>query len=126
MRTPLLWSETMASLETPAPTASTSAVTPIVNPPPTRKMQDSYSELILPFASQPHLIEQYTNAVGGLRVGKLMEHLDSLAGSIAYKHVLGPGVNLVGNVRDRGFFVVTAAVDRCVISFGFICDGLGN
>lgn len=45
-----------------------------------------------------------------------MEHLDSLAGSIAYKHVLGPGNNMFGNVRDRGFFLVTAAVDRCATS----------
>lgn len=75
-------------------------------------MQDSYSELLLPFGSEPELLEQYTNASGGLRIGKLMEHLDSLAGSIAYKHVLGPGVNIAENVRDRGFFIVTAAVDR--------------
>ena len=44
-----------------------------------------------------------------------MEHLDSLAGSIAYKHVLGPGVDMGRNIRDRGFFIVTAAVDRCVV-----------
>ncbi|KAF8584449.1 Thioesterase/thiol ester dehydrase-isomerase [Ramaria rubella] len=75
-------------------------------------MQDSYSELLLPFRSQPVLLEQYTNASGGIRIGKLMEHLDSLAGSIAYKHVLGPGINMAENVQDREFFIVTAAVDR--------------
>lgn len=76
---------------------------------------DSYSELILPFGSQRELLDQYVNASGGLRIGKLMEHLDSLAGSIGYKHVLEPGVEF-GSMKERGFFIVTAAVDRCVIS----------
>ena len=35
-----------------------------------RKMNDSYSELILPFGSDPQLLEQYTNASGGIRTGK--------------------------------------------------------
>ncbi|KAF9529036.1 HotDog domain-containing protein [Crepidotus variabilis] len=74
-------------------------------------MQDSYSELILPFSSSKELFEQYTNATGGIRTGKLMEHLDSMAGSIAYKHILGP-VKTLGKLEDRGFYVVTASVDR--------------
>ncbi len=40
-----------------------------------------------------------------------MEHLDSLAGSVAYKHMLGPVQNL-GNLEQRGFYIVTASVDR--------------
>ena len=44
-----------------------------------------------------------------------MEHLDSLAGSIAYKHILGPVQN-VGNLEQRGFYIVTASVDRLVPS----------
>ncbi|KAF8525581.1 Thioesterase/thiol ester dehydrase-isomerase [Hysterangium stoloniferum] len=75
-------------------------------------MHDSYSEMVLPFGSKPELLEQYINASGSIRVGKLIEHLDSLAGSIAYKHVLGPGETLLGDLRKRGFFIVTAAVDR--------------
>lgn len=47
-------------------------------------MHDSYTQVLLPFASEPQLLEQYTNASGGIRTGKLMEHLDSLAGSIAF------------------------------------------
>jgi acyl-coenzyme A thioesterase 9 len=35
-----------------------------------RHMNDSYSELILPFGSDPQLLEQYTNASGGIRMGK--------------------------------------------------------
>ena len=38
--------------------------------------------------------------------------LDALAGSIAYKHILEPGVSNLGAIKDRGFYLVTAAVDR--------------
>lgn len=41
-----------------------------------------------------------------------MEHLDSLAGSIAYKHVLGASVEKVGAINDASFYIVTAAIDR--------------
>lgn len=101
-----------------------------------RNMHDSYSELVLPFGSSKDFFEQYTNAWGGIRIGKyvlrvspvpndqlltwgcflnrIMEHLDSLAGSIAYKHMLGP-VQSVGNLKQRGFYLVTASVDRFVL-----------
>ena len=102
-------------------------------------MTDSYTELVLPFGSSPELLEKYTNASGGIRTGKyvflrdctcrlseltvfvsfllssidrLMEHLDSLAGSIAYKHMLGPGVQRLGRIEEIGFYIVTASVDR--------------
>ncbi|KAL5478680.1 hypothetical protein ACEPAI_1957 [Sanghuangporus weigelae] len=79
---------------------------------PPRYMHDSYSQIDLPFASDRQLLEQYVNAWGGIRTGKLMEHLDSLAGSIAYKHLLGPAAETVGKIKERGFYIVTAAVDR--------------
>lgn len=75
-------------------------------------MHDSYSQFVLPFSSSPELLEEYVNAWGGIRTGKLMEHLDSLAGSIAYKHVLGPSVETLDRVKERGFYIVTASVDR--------------
>jgi acyl-coenzyme A thioesterase 9 len=109
---------------------------PLLEELPPRHMNDSYSELILPFGSDPQLLEQYTNASGGIRMGKsvaeiiqavipfcfelttrddrLMEHLDSLAGSIAYKHMLGPDVETLGQIHERGFYIVTASVDRFV------------
>lgn len=40
-----------------------------------------------------------------------MEHLDSLAGSIAYKHT---AVEKVEDAREAGFYIVTAAIDRYV------------
>ncbi|CAE7227659.1 unnamed protein product [Rhizoctonia solani] len=79
-----------------------------------RHMHDSYTQVELPFANNPALLEQFTNAGGGLRTGLLMEQLDALAGSIAYKHVLGPNVTdlLSGGPINRGFYLVTASVDR--------------
>ena len=42
-----------------------------------------------------------------------MEDLDSLAGGVAYKHLMEPGVaRLQGSINERGFYVVTAAVER--------------
>jgi acyl-coenzyme A thioesterase 9 len=41
-----------------------------------------------------------------------MENLDSLAESIAYKHMLSPSVRALGHIRDHGFQIVTASVDR--------------
>lgn len=77
-------------------------------------MADSYCEQLLRFASEPELLEEYTNTSGGIRTGKLMEHLDSLAGSIAYRHMLGP-VDTIGPVSDLGYYLVTASVDRYVL-----------
>lgn len=77
-----------------------------------RRMHDSYCEVILPFKSSREFLEQYTNASGGIRTGKIMEVLDSTAGSVAYKHILGPEVETVGTIQEQGFYVVTASVDR--------------
>lgn len=119
MRTPILWSEALLNA-TSASKSSEPVAPPVLEAPaseqslPPRYMHDTYSEIILPFASSPELLEQYTNAWGGLRTGMLMEHLDSLAGSISYKHILGPGVETLGRIQERGFYIVTASVDRSV------------
>jgi acyl-coenzyme A thioesterase 9 len=121
----MLWSETiLASLKPPH------SVPDAVNPPSIppyphepRHIYDSYSELLLPFASNKELFEKYTNASGGIRFGRLMEHLDSLAGSIAYKHLLGPTVEKLGTIQQRGFYIVTASVDRYVLFIaGFVIN----
>jgi acyl-coenzyme A thioesterase 9 len=129
-----LWVEALAA-STPGagPPVNLKATSTIELTP--RNMHDSYSELVLPFGSSKEVFEQYTNAWGGIRTGKyvlffsqrsilnlnvsfavnrIMEHLDSLAGSIAYKHMLGP-VQSVGNLEQRGFYLVTASVDRFVL-----------
>ncbi|KAJ7778460.1 Thioesterase/thiol ester dehydrase-isomerase [Mycena metata] len=115
MRIPGLWTE--AVLHNAHPSTSTSSqlaseAVPRNDQPTPRNMHDSYCEFVLAFGSSPKLLEEYTNVHGGIRNGKLMEHLDSLAGSISYKHMLGPGVSSLGKIEDRGFYIVTASVDR--------------
>lgn len=113
MGSPMLWSDAiLASLTSTSATYDATPPPPLSDPLPPRHGHDSYSELVLPFASNKELFEQYTNASGGIRTGKLMEHLDFLAGSISYKHVLGRGVELLGCTQQRGFYIVTASVDR--------------
>ncbi|TFK17460.1 Thioesterase/thiol ester dehydrase-isomerase [Coprinopsis marcescibilis] len=115
MRTAVLWSEALLNSALKNEAAEPSS--PLIQQETTdelvpRNMHDSYSELVIPFALSPAVLEQYINASGGIRMGKLMENLDSLAGSIAYKHLLGPGVQELGRIQDRGFYIVTASVDR--------------
>ena len=107
MRSPVSWSDTLQKSRVGSPESEDipqHELTP-------RTMADSYCEHTLRFASSPELLEKYTNTSGGIRTGKLMEHLDSIAGSIAYKHMLGP-VNILGSVANKGFYLVTASVDR--------------
>ncbi|KAG1728865.1 Thioesterase/thiol ester dehydrase-isomerase [Suillus paluster] len=114
MRTSVLWSEALLNATSTSKSSEDRPVEPHApeQPLPLRYMHDTYTEILLPFASSPELLEQYTNAWGGLRTGMLMEHLDSLAGSISYKHMLGPGVETLGRIREKGFYIVTASVDR--------------
>lgn len=117
VRSPSLWSERLHAVQmkqakTEAPKGPLATSLSPDEPPPPRHMHESYCQVDLPFASNPQFLENYTNAHGGIRTGMLMEHLDSLAGSISYKHCLGPGQQLDNNVDKRGFYMVTAAVDR--------------
>ena len=117
----MLWSEAiLASLKPHSVPPDANASLPASYPLVARHMHDSYSELVLPFASNKQLFEEYTNASGGIRTGKLMEHLDSLAGSIGYKHLLGPAVEKLGSIEQRGFYIVTASVDRYVLQITLV------
>lgn len=86
VRTPSLWSETLHRRTTTTEAKADSDAKTSSGALPPRRMHDSYSQLDLPFASNPSFLDQYTNAQGGIRTGKMMEHLDFLAGSISYKH----------------------------------------
>ncbi|KAG6884967.1 hypothetical protein C0993_006931 [Termitomyces sp. T159_Od127] len=110
-RTPVLWSEALLNASS-APSQATESPPIQQDPLVSRNMYDSYTEIIIPFGSSAQRKEEYINASGGIRMGKLMEHLDSLAGSISYKHMLGPGVQTLGRIQERGFYIVTASVDR--------------
>ncbi|SPO31810.1 related to acyl-coa thioester hydrolase [Ustilago trichophora] len=73
-----------------------------------KRMQDSYVELYLPFTEDPELLEKYIATSGLIRLGKVLEDLDSLAGGISYQHALG------GRPADVSapIYIVTASVDR--------------
>ncbi|KAF9355784.1 hypothetical protein BGX26_006134 [Mortierella sp. AD094] len=71
-----------------------------------KTMQDSYTEIILPFAKDKALLEEYINFGGHIRHGKIMEDLDALAGAISYKHCDD------GKTNSQPIIIVTAAVDR--------------
>lgn len=55
-----------------------------------RRMEDSYVQVDMELTKDAPLLEQYVNVWGELRMGKILEDLDAIAGSIAYKHVIGP------------------------------------
>ncbi|KAG0002032.1 hypothetical protein BGZ80_002781 [Entomortierella chlamydospora] len=71
-----------------------------------KTMQDSYTEIILPFKTDKALLEEYINVGGTLRYGKIMEDLDALAGAISYKHADD------GKIGSSPLTIVTASVDR--------------
>ncbi|KAG0047333.1 hypothetical protein BGZ83_007584 [Gryganskiella cystojenkinii] len=71
-----------------------------------KTMQDSYTEIILPFKTDKALLEEYINVGGTLRHGKIMEDLDALAGAISYKHADD------GKANSSPLTIVTASVDR--------------
>ncbi|KAF9941494.1 hypothetical protein BGZ65_002863 [Modicella reniformis] len=71
-----------------------------------RSMQDSYTEIILPFAKDKGLLEEYVNYGGNIRHGKILEDLDAMAGAISYKHCDD------GKPDSTPLTIVTASVDR--------------
>ncbi|KAG2182993.1 hypothetical protein INT44_005974 [Umbelopsis vinacea] len=70
-----------------------------------KTMADSYMEQYLPLKSSPQLLDEYIFFDGRVRLGKILEDLDALAGAIAYKHVDNP-------VDAPPVTIVTASVDR--------------
>ncbi|KAM3586127.1 hypothetical protein VKS41_002656 [Umbelopsis sp. WA50703] len=70
-----------------------------------KTMADSYMEEYLPLKSSPNLLEEYIFFDGRIRLGKILEDLDALAGAIAYKHVDNPP-------EAPPVTIVTASVDR--------------
>ena len=56
---------------------------------PARKTADSEINKVMPFSKDKELRERYINFFGALRLGKLLEDLDLIAGQVAYKHTEG-------------------------------------
>ncbi|KAM9998504.1 hypothetical protein ACTFIY_008154 [Dictyostelium cf. discoideum] len=93
---------------TNATNTSSSSTTPIIKSPPiltTKIPIDSYTEVDLFFSSDMALREIYLSPYGHLRIGRLLEDLDALAGTVSFKHA----------ENDEDTFkktIVTASVDR--------------
>ncbi|KAM0751769.1 hypothetical protein T439DRAFT_324959 [Meredithblackwellia eburnea MCA 4105] len=79
--------------------------------PTTRRMEDSYVQMDLLFSKDDVLKEQYVGGHAKVRMGRLMEDFDSLAGTAAYRHVL-PDSCTPADAASFGLYIVTAAVDR--------------
>jgi acyl-coenzyme A thioesterase 9 len=72
----------------------------------TKSISDSYIRMVLPFGSDLNFRNQFMNARGQLRSGKILEELDSFAGSVAYKHCDD------GDFNTDSPTLVTASFDR--------------
>jgi acyl-coenzyme A thioesterase 9 len=68
--------------------------------------QDSANSITYTFSSDEDLSDQYRNPWGNVRVGRLLEDLDALAGTVAFEHCQSPG--------EPPLLLVTASVDRIV------------
>lgn len=93
-------------------TATTSLSTSKSGPTPA----DSRVEISYPFTTDSLLQESYRNPWGQMRLGKMMEDLDALAGNIAFFHV--DNANNAADASDNDDatkehpVIVTASVDR--------------
>lgn len=74
-----------------------------------KKPSDSFVEVKLNFSTDTSLQEQYVNLFGGVRVGKILEDLDAMAGNIAHAHADD------NNPKTRPLQIVTASVDRIML-----------
>ena len=67
---------------------------------------ESRTKVEYKFSDNTELAKQYENPWGYARHGKLMEDLDALAGTIAFKHCDD------NNPQTRPLLIVTASVDK--------------
>uniref|UniRef100_A0A8C3VMP3 Acyl-CoA thioesterase 9 n=1 Tax=Catagonus wagneri TaxID=51154 RepID=A0A8C3VMP3_9CETA len=73
---------------------------------PSRRMKDSYIEVLLPLGSQPDLREKYLTVQNTVRFGRILEDLDSLGVLICYTHTK------IHSVKMSPLSIVTALVDK--------------
>jgi acyl-coenzyme A thioesterase 9 len=73
----------------------------------TKSPSDSRVQVSYPFSTDALLWETYRNPWGRMRLGKLLEDLDALAGNIAFFHV-----QTDSRAEEDSPLIVTASVDR--------------
>lgn len=79
---------------------------------PVRNLRDSFDSAIIPLSTNVNLQNSYTNFLGNVRYGRLMEDLDMFAVHIVFKHMCcGLECNEV-----VPFIVATILVDEIVMS----------
>ncbi|XP_022085419.1 acyl-coenzyme A thioesterase 9, mitochondrial-like [Acanthaster planci] len=71
-----------------------------------RCMADSYQEAVIPLGEDPRCQEKYLNFYKTVRIGKIMEDLDTFAVWISYQH------NRESGAKATPLVIVTALVDR--------------
>lgn len=74
-----------------------------------KKMSDSYREIIIPLGQDVRVREKYVGFWNGLRFGRILEDLDTLAVLISYTHMRDPSK---GAKQKSPYANVTALVDR--------------
>lgn len=82
----------------------------------TRSMRDSICKAVLPLGDDLHVRDKYLTFYKTVRIGKLLEDMDTIAGLVGYKFYEGPS-------RYEGkapFALVTASVDNFEIKENFI------
>ncbi|KAK9810539.1 hypothetical protein WJX72_012385 [[Myrmecia] bisecta] len=89
---------------------------PNAPPPAIQPKAPERTEINYPFSTGPVLQEEYRNPWGAVRIGKLLEDLDSLAGNIAFKHVDD------GSGKTKAPLLVTASVDAITLRHALSMD----
>lgn len=79
------------------------------------RMNESYVEAIIPLGDRPELRNKYSNFLKGVRFGRLLEDLDTMAVHIAYQHNKSQCVEVNGS-RVSPIVIVTGSVDQIKIS----------
>eukprot|EP00794_Sanderia_malayensis_P005277 gene5277-5944_t len=80
-----------------------------------RSMKDSLREVIIPLGDDQVVRDKYLTFYKTVRIGKLLEDMDTLAGLVGYKYYKGPLQN-----DSAPFALVTASVDKFDLSESFI------
>ena len=74
----------------------------------TRSMKDSVREAVIPLGDDVKVRDKYLTFYRTVRIGKLMEDMDTLAGLVGYKFYEGPSKH----IGRAPFAFVTACVDK--------------
>ncbi|OBA26184.1 hypothetical protein HANVADRAFT_53348 [Hanseniaspora valbyensis NRRL Y-1626] len=84
---------------------------------------ESFSYLLLPFATDPTICDFYTNSNGNAKCGQFFMDLDALAGRIAYRHCAPSEPILVTACVDRVYMMshLDNIQNRNVVLSGSVC-----